>query len=138
MRMLCCPLLLAVVAMLGFGRLQGEPEKVLSIRDIMQEAHRGCNSNGHNYFRLINDQLTKVAPDWAVAEQRSRDLVRMGKMLSQHTPPRGSLDSWRTFTDRYVAEAAITLEAVEQRDIAAAQKHLRLIANCRDCHVAHK
>lgn len=133
-----CALVLVALGLLGSGNLHGEPEKALSIKDIMQEAHRGCNSNGHNYFRLISDQLIKVAPDWAVAEQRSRDLVRMGKMLSQLPPPRGSLDSWRTFTDRYMAEAAITLEAVEQRDIAAAQKHLRLIANCRDCHMAHR
>lgn len=128
-------LVLPALFVLGSDTAQGEPEQLLPIKVI---CYRGCNRNSDSYVRIIGTQLARFEPDWREVEQNSRDLVRMGKLLAQHKPPRGDLESWRKLTDLYTARATLVVDAVEQRDKDTALKQLRLVVNCRACHQAHK
>src|SRR5213082_2036914 len=92
-------LLLLAVPPAGLARR--EPPKIPTIKEIMQEAHRGPTA----YILEVRKELSRENTDWPVVEQKGKDLVRMGRLLAMNTPPKGSKESWRNYADVYVASA---------------------------------
>ena len=116
---------------------QPEPPKTLvpTIADIMDEAH-GCRTA---YIKQVRNELAKDEPDWYVVESKSRELVKVGKLLALNTPPNGSRESWERQTTLYTARATVLLDAAERRDKEEAVVETnRMIRMCATCHRAHR
>ncbi len=114
-----------------------EPGKPLvpTIKEIMREAH-SCRTA---YIGDVRRELSKPEPDWTVIESRSRDLVRVGKLLALNTPPAGTSESWEKLTTLYVARATVLAEAAGRRDTDEAKLvGQRLGTMCAGCHRAHR
>jgi hypothetical protein len=112
-----------------------EDNKVGSIKQIMEEAHR-CRTA---YVRVVGEQLRKEEPDWKGAETTSRELIRMGKLLALNTPPKGSKESWEHLTSVYVAHATLLTDATMRKDKDTALQHQqKLYRMCSTCHKAHR
>lgn len=110
-------------------------EPIPTIRQIMQQAHRCQN----NYIYQVGRDLKQLEVDWSNLEQRSRDLIRMGKYLQQNTPPRGGGKEWERITGVYVAHATLLADAVDRHDLPTAQQHTQQLKQlCARCHRAHR
>lgn len=110
-------------------------ERIPTIREIMQQAHRCRN----NYIYQVSRDLNQPEVEWSNLEQRSRDLIQMGKYLQQNTPPRGAGPAWERITGVYISHATLLADAVERRDLLTAQEHtVKLKQLCAHCHSAHR
>jgi len=113
----------------------GEDDKLPTIKEIMNEAHR-CRTA---YVRVVKEQLQKDTPDWEGAEKTSKELVRMGKLLARNTPPGGTRESWEHLTTLYIAHATILVDATQRKDMETALNHSKkLYGMCATCHRAHR
>lgn len=113
------------------------PEKPLvpTIKEIMRQSHRCSNA----YIGFVEDELDKKEPDWAVVEAKSRELVRVGKLLALNTPPKGTAGSWERFTTLYTARATVLVDAAGRKDRREAELTTeRMLGMCVTCHRAHK
>ena len=112
-----------------------ELERLPSIAEIMQQAHR-CRDA---YILHVRNQLAKPDPDWQEVEKRSKDLVRMGQLLSLNKPPRGSQETWELLTSVYVARASLLGDAAQNKDKESALLHQKKLSSmCVTCHQAHR
>lgn len=114
-----------------------EPKKPLvpTIKEIMREAHK-CSTA---YIRYIRIEMDKDEPDWKIVQDKSRELVRAGKLLALNTPPKGSAESWERITTLYTSRATVLSEAAEVRDLEEGRVVARRMqAMCSACHRAHK
>lgn len=108
---------------------------VPTIRQIMHEAHR-CRTA---YIRDVRTEFEKNEPNWSLAEARSRDLVRVGKLLALNTPPKGTAESWERLTNLYIARASILVDAAERQDREEGKLVARrMVSMCATCHSAHR
>jgi len=128
-------LVFASVFDLGAAQQPGEP--VPTIKEIMLLAHRGCRDQS-SHLSLARQHLAREEPDWTMVEEHSRALMLMGQLLAKNTPRKGSQESWRQFTEQYIAGATQLTEAAERQDKALARQLVLRVANCSGCHRAHK
>ena len=96
-----------------------EPKKELTIKDIMDQAHK-------------QGLVKKVATDKAT-EAETKTLHELYTKLAKLSPPRGDKASWDTKTKALVdaAKAAVDKDATFKAKLKAATK-------CADCHKLHK
>ncbi|HJZ59782.1 MAG TPA: hypothetical protein VKE74_32875 [Gemmataceae bacterium] len=141
MSRLLIPVALFFVSLVAVARAEpaarSEPprELVPSISDIMVEAH-GCQTA---YIKQVRNELAKDEPDWYLVEAKSRDLVRVGKLLALNNPPHGSRESWEKFTAVYTARATVLVDAAERKDKEEATvETTRMLRMCATCHRAHR
>ena len=130
----------SLLALVALGRTavakNDEPKTLVpSISEIMVEAH-GCRTA---YIKQIRNELTKDDPDWIVVESKSRELVRVGKLLALNSPPKGTREAWDHITNLYVARATVLVDAAERKDKPEADLLSRRITTmCVTCHRAHR
>jgi hypothetical protein len=126
---------LAALVLLVPTRAKDPDEKVPTIKKMMDEAHR-CTTA---YVKIAGNEARKEDPSWPLVEQKSRELVQIGKWLGQNTPPKGSKESWEQFTNVYVAQATIMLDGALKHDKnTVIDQQKKLYAMCSQCHRAHR
>jgi hypothetical protein len=109
-------------------------EVVPSIADLMQEGHN-CRTA---HIKLIDQQLHQSDANWSDVQTKSRDLIRIGKLLAKNTPPGGSKESWEKFTTLYVANATLMSDAAERKNRDEVTYHTKKLRRmCNDCHTKH-
>jgi hypothetical protein len=117
------------------GRPEAPKTLVPTIAEIMDEAH-GCRTA---YIKQVRTELAKDEPDWDVVESKSRELVRVGKLLAMNTPPHGTRESWDRQTTLYTARATVLVDAAGRRDKEEAVVETnRMIQMCATCHRNHR
>src|SRR5579862_3542313 len=127
--------MLASVVLFSSSRGKDPEEKVPTIKQMMNDAHR-CNTA---YVKIVATEVKKPDPSWPLLEQKSRELVQIGKWLGQNTPPKGTAQSWERFTNSYVANASIMLEGALKHDKdMVLDKQKQLFTMCAQCHRAHR
>jgi hypothetical protein len=130
----------STMAFAAFGRAAParaeEPKKLVpTISEIMIEAH-GCRTA---YIKQVRTELAKDEPDWLVVESKSRELVRVGKLLALNAPPKGTRAEWEQITNLYVARATVLTDSAERKDKEEAGLTARRIGMmCSTCHRAHR
>jgi hypothetical protein len=110
-------------------------EKDLSIKEIMDRAHRGSDS----LLQQLGRELSADQPDWPQVQKQTKDLVLLGAALAEDKPRRGSQESWDRLTQQYLAGARQLDKAAQNKQPAealAAQRQLE--SSCMACHKAHK
>lgn len=106
-----------------------------TIKEIMNQAHR-CRSN---YISQVRIGLSQPEVPWTNVEQRSRDLVQMGKYLQRNTPKRNWGEPWERITNVYISHATLLADAAERQDLESAKWHSeKMRALCARCHREHR
>jgi dienelactone hydrolase len=109
---------------------------VVTIRDIMHVMNGDDGVRGR-LARLLASSGAGV--QWDQARSDAAVLVGSCDWLLRLKPPKGSLASWQGHVADYRAVTQTLLNAVEQRDLPAAQQALgRLPQSCGSCHADHR
>jgi cytochrome c556 len=118
------------------GTTLAEPEKELTIKEIMGKAHKGPNSILAN---IAEDLRDVNGPDWDEITDGARELVRLGGALGKSTPPKGEKDSWTKLARSYVENAKALQSAAEKHNKSAAESAQKKLQNsCAGCHKVHR
>jgi cytochrome c556 len=110
-------------------------EKVVSIEDVMKEAHNGPKS----ILTQLNKQLRAGDPDWTAIEKNTNRLLVLATSLGKNEPPKGEKASWKKLTNQYLEGAAKLNQEVADHDKAAAiATRAKLGGSCTACHRLHR
>ena len=117
-------LILALCIFGGFSCAEVEepketPEKLLTIPEIMNEAHE-------------DGLLNRVKYNKATDEEKQR-LLTLYLMLQKQKPPLGGSESWKELTQKAIDAAKAVVEGKE-----GATSSVKRAVNCRTCHGSHK
>jgi cytochrome c556 len=106
----------------------------LTVKQVMQKAHRGSNSLLANIGKDLKDD----DPEWSDIQKETKDLVDLGTALGKNDPPKGDKDSWKNLTKGYLDNAKALDAAAQKKDKATAQSYqAKLAGSCKACHTAH-
>lgn len=131
-RTACLTALLGLVSAVGGAP---DPEKLLSVQDVMKKAHAGPNS----LLQTVAKELKADDTDWDDVQEMAGELEKLGQALAKNAPPRGDKDSWARLTRSYVADARSLRAAAGKEDKRAARAaQARLEKSCQPCHAAHR
>jgi hypothetical protein len=106
-------------------------EKVPTISEIMTQGHKGTDA----YIAKIREAAK--GEKWEDAQKYAKTLAFFGENLGKNKPPKGTEESWKTFTKAYAEATKNVQKATEDKDAKAVAKGLGGI-NCGGCHKAHK
>jgi hypothetical protein len=125
----CC------VALLGASILSAQGDKVPSVHDIMEKAHKVKSGLRDK----IATEAKAASPKWDDAKKMSKEFVDLANALEKNKPPKGPEDSWKKLSKSYAAEVKALDEAVGKKDKMAVDKANKVLgANCKGCHDAHQ
>jgi hypothetical protein len=107
------------------------------IKEIMGKLTKGPAS----LTSLLGQELQADAPDWATIQSQTKEFAQLAASLGEHTPPKGSPESWKAKTTEY-ADSVVSLDkAAQAKDKAAALKVQQVLASqttCLGCHREHR
>ena len=130
----------SMLALLATVVLAGRPadavdDETPTIKQVMDKLHKGTNSP----LAQLKRALKSDAPDWDKIQKTSKDFVILGAALGKNEPPRGKVESFKTFANAYYTNAKALDDAAQKEDKTAAQRALnKLSTSCKSCHTAHK
>jgi cytochrome c556 len=115
--------------------MAGADEKVISIEEVMKEAHNGPKS----ILTQLNKQLRTGEPDWIAIEKNTNRLLILAMALGKNEPPKGEKASWTKLTKQYLGNAKKLNQEVADHDKAAAiATRAKLGGSCTACHRLHR
>ena len=125
-------LLVALVA--GAAYLGTAAAKDDEIKDI-----KGCMAFQGKVRKDVPDLLKAKDPNWEEVQKQTKDWVAMAETLGKQKPPRGSEESWKKQTDKYLGLVKDVDSAADKKDLNAMKKGLGTIGMaCGGCHGQHK
>jgi cytochrome c556 len=84
-------------------------------------------------------RLKAASPEWDDIQKETKQWVGVAETLGKQTPPRGSGESWKKQTDKYLENVKAVDAAAQKKDAAAATKAVaRIGSSCGSCHSQHK
>jgi cytochrome c556 len=84
-------------------------------------------------------RLKGASPDWDDIQKETKQWVGVAETLGKQTPPRGSAESWKKQTDKYLENVKAVDEAAQKKDAPAATKAIATIGMCcAGCHGQHR
>ena len=131
-RVSCCPVARALLVVFGVcacsaavvlaaGAKKEADKPKYDSKEVMKQAHKGDVS----IYKKV-EKGTSTAADHA-------KLIELYKALAANKPPKGDQKSWDEKTGALVKAA----EAL-QKGTPNAKAQLKMAANCKACHAAHK
>ena len=121
--------LMGGVAYLGTATAQEE-----KIKDV-----KGCMAFQNAVRKDLGKQLKAKDVKWDVIQKETEEWVGVAESLGKQTPPKGSPESWKKQTAKYLQNVKAVDEAADKKDAAAATKAMATIgASCGGCHGQHK
>jgi hypothetical protein len=136
-RLVCMAVALAVIglAVLSSGPAGAQDGKTPTIKDVMDELHKGAKSP----LAQLKTQLKAESPNWAEIQKTTKEFVKFGAALPKNEPPKGDPEAFRTLATSYYNTAKAIDEAAQKEDKQAAQAAFsKLTGLCKTCHAAHK
>jgi cytochrome c556 len=125
---------LAMVAAAALGLAYFGAEAAEEIKDI-----KGCMAFQGKVREDMPELLKAKNPDWPEVKKQTKDWVAMADTLGKQKPPRGSDESWKTQTTKYLGLVKDVDAAAEKKDLDGMKKGLGIINNsCRGCHTQHR
>jgi cytochrome c556 len=107
----------------------------LSIKDIMDKAHKGNKS----VLGSLGKELGRTPPDWAKVDPLAKELESLGEALAKATPEKGDKASWDKLAGGYHDDTKAIVSAADKKDVAGARAAFgRLRKACKACHDAHR
>jgi cytochrome c556 len=84
-------------------------------------------------------QLKAASPDWAAIQKDTKQWVGVAEVLGKQTPPRGSAESWKKQTEKYLENVKAVDDAAQKKDAPATTKAIAMIQmSCGSCHSQHR
>lgn len=100
---------------------------------------KGCMAFQNKVRGSLPKQLKAASPEWDKIQKETKDWVAVAESLGKQKPPKGSDESWKTQTEKYLANVKAVDEAAEKKDADAATKGIATIGmSCGGCHSQHK
>jgi len=125
-------LLVGVVAGVGYlGTAQAKDDE---IKDI-----KGCMAFQGKVRKDVPKLLEAPETKWAEVQKDTKDWVAMAETLGKQKPPRGSDESWKKQTDKYLGLVKDVDAAAQKKDLDAVKKSMGAIGmSCNGCHSQHR
>jgi cytochrome c556 len=84
-------------------------------------------------------ELKSASPDWDQIQRDTKQWVAVAETLGKQSPPRGTAQSWKRQTDKYLEHVKDINVAAQKKDAAAATKAVATLGmSCGGCHSQHK
>jgi cytochrome c556 len=100
---------------------------------------KGCMAFQGKLRKEVPDLLKAKNPDWDKVQKESKDWVAMADTLGKQKPPRGTHESWKRQTDKYLGLVKDVDAAAQNKDLDAMKKSMATIGmSCGGCHSQHK
>ena len=133
-RLVLVPALLAAL-LLGGACSKDKGDKSRQIKEIMKKLNEGTPSLNE----LLFQELQADPPDWGKIQQQAKEFAQLTASLGEHTPPKGSKESWARLTTAYAESATALDKAAQVKDKnAALTAHKALTRSCVGCHREHR
>ncbi len=117
------------------GDSQAQEKKELSIKQIMNKAHKG----GDALLTKLGKELNSDDIPWKDVDSQAEELIKLGKALGANKPKKGDDASWKEHTTKYTANAKALEKAAHKMDKDAAKKSFAsLKGSCKGCHDNHR
>ncbi len=117
----------------GFGIIHAA-DKPKSIKEVMKLVH-----NEDGIRDTISESLAKKPADWATVSTKSKEWVDAATDMTKGKPKKGSAESWKKLSTKWLNDAKALHTASEKKDLKAAQTALKSLGtSCKACHTAHK
>ena len=101
------------------------------IKTVMQKVNGKGGLKGD-----IDAALKAKEPKWDDLATKTKELVPLAAAIPKDSPPKGTADSWKKYSEAY-AKAAVDLDkAVADKDSKAATAAFKVITTCGGCHGA--
>jgi cytochrome c556 len=125
---------LAVFAALAVGVAYLSTAAADEIKDI-----KGCMAFQGKVRKDVPDLLKAKDPNWDEVQKKTKDWVSMAETLGKQKPPKGSDESWKKQTDKYLGLVKDVDGAAEKKDLDGMKKGLGAVQNsCMGCHSQHR
>jgi cytochrome c556 len=126
-KMVVTALLATAVAYLGSASAADD-----EIKDV-----KGCMV----FQNKIRGDIKTLAKEgkWDEAQKETKSWVKVAESIGTFKPPKGTDESWKTQTTKYLANVKAVDSAAEKKDADGVSKALATIQNsCGACHGQHK
>jgi cytochrome c556 len=125
---------LAVVAAAALGVAYLGAAAAEEIKDV-----KGCMAFQNKVRGDLPKQLKAKSPEWDAIQKETKDWVAVAETLGKQKPPKGTDDSWKTQTEKYLTNVKAVDAAAEKKDADAATKAVATIGmSCGACHSQHR
>jgi cytochrome c556 len=127
---------LAVLAamVLGVAYLGTAAAKDDEIKDV-----KGCMAFQGKVRKDVPELLKAKDPNWEEVQKQTKDWVAMAETLGKQKPPKGSDESWKKQTDKYLGLVKDVDAAAHKKDLDGMKKGLGTVGMaCGGCHSQHK
>ena len=125
-------LVATIAGVLYLGSADAKDEE--KIKDV-----KGCMAFQNKVRGDMGKQVKGKDVDWEVIQKQTKEWVGVAETLGKQTPPKGSKESWKTQTEKYMTNVKAVDAAAEKKDPAGVSKALGTIgASCGGCHGQHK
>ncbi|MBI1918206.1 MAG: cytochrome c [Planctomycetes bacterium] len=105
------------------------------IKEIMKKLN---DKSPESLSTLLYEELQVDPPDWGTIQRQTKEFAQLTASLGEHSPPKGSKESWAKLTKAYAESAAALDKAAQAKDKTAAQAaHKTLGRACMGCHQQH-
>jgi len=127
-KMAVAALLATAVAYLGSASAADD------VKDV-----KGCMA----FQNKVRGDLGKMAkskdPKWEDIQKETKDWVKISESIGTFKPPKGTDDSWKEQTTKYLTNVKAVNAAAEKKDADGVSKGLATIGNsCGACHSQHR
>jgi cytochrome c556 len=100
---------------------------------------KGCMAFQGKVRKDVPDLLKAKTPNWEEVQKQTKDWVAMAETLGKQKPPKGTDESWKKQTDKYLGLVKDVDSAAEKKDLDGMKKGLGTIGmSCGGCHGQHK
>jgi cytochrome c556 len=122
------------VAALGVALIGTAQAKDDEIKDI-----KGCMAFQGKVRKDVPDLIKAKEPDWSEVQKKTKDWVAMAETLGKQKPPKGTDESWKTQSAKYLALVKDVDASAEKKDLDGVKKGLGAVGmSCGGCHSQHK
>ena len=100
---------------------------------------KGCMAFQGKVRKDVPELLKAKDPNWEDVQKQTKDWVAMAETLGKQKPPRGSDESWKKQTEKYLTTVKDVDSAAQKKDLDGMKKGLGFVSNtCKECHPQHK
>lgn len=100
---------------------------------------KGCMAFQGKVRKDVPDLLKAKDPNWEEVQKKTKDWVSMAETLGKQKPPKGTDESWKKQSDKYLGLVKDVDAAAGKKDADGMKKGLGAIQNaCMGCHSQHR
>jgi cytochrome c556 len=126
---------MAVAAVLvGAVAYFGSASAADDVKDV-----KGCMAFQNKVRGDLGKMVKSKDPKWDEVQKSTKDWVKVAESIGSFKPPKGTDDSWKEQTGKYLTNVKNVDAAAEKKDADGVSKGLATImGSCAGCHSQHR